>query len=878
MKVVHFFITILLLTTALFPRNIQASGRRRSPMLPIGAKVRLGSSGPIDFAFSPDATRLAAAHGYIGIWLYDANNGTELTLLTGHTKSIASVAFSPNGKTLVSGSSDLTIRLWDVDTYKHKTTLLGHTGIPTVFAFSPDGKTLASGAQDGSGIFWGEENLLSKDDESIDSAIRLWDIETGKFKRTLTGQTGWITALTFSADGAMIACRSTTGNISTWNIVTGQHRMLKSSPDNQWRTIGVNSLAFSQDNMFLISSDTKGVVKVWQVKSGKEIAKYESDESFPAAGFTSDEKILHVTQDSDTISVVDLRTGEQHAVLNGFSDQTNSFRFSPDMATIVSGGHGKIVRLWDANTGKLRSTLTGNKEDFWSLLFSPDSSTLLTMSNTSREILLWDVNTGEHKTTIGTLTNSGNLMEFSPDGSTITCGDGERIWLWDVKTGRYRSTLLGHTGGVKSVAFSPDGTMLASGSEDKTVRLWDVRTNEEIITLEGHTDAVNAVAFSPDGRTLASGSKDKTVRLWNVTATHPGNRVDAKHITTLDGHEKEVKKVVYSSDGKTIASATWKEIFLWDIHSREQIAILNEHQSWISDFQFSPDGKTLASCGREEDPIVYLWETRTGKQKKLLFGHLGYNISTLAFSPDGTLLASGNWYSDELILWDIASGKIRSRLSGDYHGVGSLAFSADGLLLACGGFNSDYIQVWDTQFLQKKAVLDQGGTTSLAFAPNSTMLASYSGSIVLWDPIETVDRDVVVKIIPSQVKATVNGEQQTFNIEIVGGKDVSGYQLMLDYDVSTLRFISCNNGDFLGKNAFFAKPIVDKNKVTLTSTALTYTGNGDGTLASVIFEVVAEKPIVPKIINSIISDDTGQRLRPFIENGQNIESADIPKE
>ena len=228
------------------------------------------------------------------------------------------------------------------------------------------------------------------------------------------------------------------------------------------------------------------------------------------------------------------------------------------------------------------------------------------------------------------------------------------------------------------------------------------------------------------------------------------------------------------------------------------------------------------------------------------------------------LLASGDWQSDEIILWDTASSKIRARLPGDANGVSSLAFSADGILLACGGFNSDSIQVWDVQFLQKKAVLDQGGVISLAFAPNSTMLASYSGSIVLWDPIETANTDVVLKVNPAQVKTMVIGEQQLFNIEIVGGKNVSGYQLTLDYDESSLRFVSCTKGDYLKENAFFAKPIVDRNKVTLTSTAITNTGNGDGTLASVIFEVVAEEPTALKIINSILSDGEGYRLRPVV--------------
>ncbi len=122
---------ILYFTTVLSAQDSRAQDYLRWG-LPEGALLRLSKGDVLEVAWSPDGTRLAVGNS-LGIWLYDAQTGAEVSLLTGHTSRVSCLVFSRDGMTLASGSHDHTVRLWDVasgagETHLHRTYRLGQFG------------------------------------------------------------------------------------------------------------------------------------------------------------------------------------------------------------------------------------------------------------------------------------------------------------------------------------------------------------------------------------------------------------------------------------------------------------------------------------------------------------------------------------------------------------------------------------------------------------------------------------------------------------------------------------------------------------------------------------------------------------------------------
>ena len=465
-------------------------------------------------------------------------------------------------------------------------------------------------------------------------------------------------------------------------------------------------------------------------------------------------------------------------------------------------------------------------------------------------------------------TGSVNSIAFSPDGSKLASGsDDGTIRLWDAATGEHLLTLEGHTDDVWSIAFSPDGNRLASRSRDRTIRLWDAATGEHLLTLEGHTDDVNSIAFSPDGNRLAGGSNNNTIYLWDAAT--------GKHLLTLEGHTDDVNSIAFSPDGSRLASGSLDNtIRLWDAATGEHLLTLTGHTDYVWSIAFSPDGSRLASGSL--DNTIRLWDAATGEHLSTLTGHTDY-VWSIAFSPNGNRLASGSW-DNTIRLWDAATGEHLSMLTGHTDFVNSVAFSPDGSKLASGS-DDGTIRLWDAATGEHLSTLT-GHTdyvNSIAFSPDGSRLVSMSsdGTIRLWElPNKLPNR---ISLIPTPVVSPAIGEQFTISVSIVAGENVGGYQVSLSFDPTALRYVDSANGDYLSPGAFFVPPVISENKITLGGSALAGESNGNGTLATVIFEVIDVKESVIDLLDIILTDSAGEHLpQLFLNSTKIVEPVPLP--
>jgi len=315
--------------------------------------------------------------------------------------------------------------------------------------------------------------------------------------------------------------------------------------------------------------------------------------------------------------------------------------------------------------------------------------------------------------------------EFYPSGPFYGERPTGRLLEWLFPTLGDR-TVFCYGFSVFDIAISPDGGTLAAGGSSNMVKLWDVATGEQMgsITLSTDVVYVGSLAFSSDGKALATpGFYPNPVQLWDVT--------NGKLIANFSSEEPfHIFNLIFSPDGRMLASGDWNgAVHLWDVASGQVLRTLNGHTESIESLAFSPDGRLLASGSF--DGSVILWDVNSGQNIHSLEGHTD-SVDGVVFSPDGSMIASGS-QDNSVILWDAGNGQQLYRISADFH-VSSIAFSPDGKILA---FTDPIeIKLWDIEKKEIVATLDghTQAVRTVIFTPDGKKIISGSidTTVKLW--------------------------------------------------------------------------------------------------------------------------------------------------
>ena len=408
-------------------------------------------------------------------------------------------------------------------------------------------------------------------------------------------------------------------------------------------------------------------------------------------------------------------------------ERVNPFALSPDGRTLATGDEDGTIRLRDPETGRVRMTLRGHQLPVQLLAFSPDGRRLVSRGTRTvpaprrDEVFLWDLLSprppGPRWKGSRTVTSTTSCLASGAATCSRSLGSTEmrmQFGFWDVATDPVhprlewrRPTFLAQvpiTGDRTIVALEEPGRRfvvqdLVDGEgpgADRAnrprlrfrspVARWPAtgcgsrldkydlplgrRGRPGESTLRRSTcEPLSSFAFSPDSRYLALDRANGEIEIRDLvtnavrTVTPPVSEPHPLTFFAFSPDSRYLATNVLPALGKTQPTTIW-QLDPWRL-----VATYPGELKSTGLFLFTPDGRSLILKIGES---AVRWNFLPRSEPEQPTGHADEAWS-LAFSPDGSILASGSDDTDEpetIKLWDVATGRL---VRGWYAGVGTVA-------------------------------------------------------------------------------------------------------------------------------------------------------------------------------------------------------------
>jgi WD40 repeat protein len=546
----------------------------------------------------------------------------DLRTLEGHSDEIKAVKLTGDGRRLLSASVDSTLRVWDVETGECLHTLEGHSGAVWAVDVSRDGKLAASGGRDG--------------------ALRVWDIERGECPNVHEGHGECVSSVALSPDGSRAVSSSWDGTVRVWDVANGRCLHILQGDAGQ-----VYAVALSAEKRIIVSGGEDGIIRVWDLESGECLQEIENDDQMIIAIDLAKEGRIAALRCMDPAAIITVQVWDlaEPRRVNSFDSDNlgpNSVRMTEDGRGLVVAD-GFSIQVWDLERTELRQRFVE------------------------------DAGPPNHK-----------VVTATPDARRIASGgDDHKVRVWQVGVSEPLQLLKDDSHFANVACLVGNGGRAITGGLDGSLRVWSLETGDCLATHEAHPAAVYTLAATADGSLAVSGSLDGSLAIWDLER---GTRLH-----DLRGHEKSITAVALTVDGRRAVSASWDgTVRVWDVGSGWCVGTFEGHESPVDALALTPDGRWAVSAGQfEYGGEVRVWDLESGECRQVIRSE----ASAIAVTPDRRLAITGH-PNGNLEVWDLAEGQGLGK-AGDHRGaLYALAVTSDGQRIVSAGWDH-IVKVWD---------------------------------------------------------------------------------------------------------------------------------------------------------------------------------------
>jgi WD40 repeat protein len=305
----------------------------------------------------------------------------------GHAGVVRSIALSTDGRTALSGSGDTTLKVWRLATEtgvaaapeaprahlsrnRMRLSYVGHAGAVRTVSCSSGSSLALSGSTDGT--------------------LKLWDVATGKVKRTVEAHSGWVQSVALSGDGTRAVSASSEATLRVWDTASG--RLVRTLAGH---AAAVRSVALSTDGELALSGSSDRTLKLWDTTTGALLETMAGHMGAVRAVALSADGALGISGSRDwTLKVWHPSTGRLVRTLEGHHGEVLCVALTPDGRRAVSGSADRTMKLWDVATGELLRTFENPSGAVQSVALSTDAGMVLSTGSDDRGLMLLYIASG----------------------------------------------------------------------------------------------------------------------------------------------------------------------------------------------------------------------------------------------------------------------------------------------------------------------------------------------------------------------------------------------------------------------------------------------------------------------------------------------------